>query len=75
MNPFKSLLFILVLGLSFPAFADETPETTGNSVSRGEGELSLPWAAFEKLLKLDQDNILLTWDEFQRLLKQELDPA
>lgn len=70
MNPFKSLLFILALGLTFPAFADETPENTGNSVSQGEGELSLPWAAFEKLLKLDQDNILLTWDEFQRLLKQ-----
>jgi hypothetical protein len=72
MNPFKSLLLILALGLTFPAFADETPgeETTGNNVSRGEGELSLPWAAFEKLLKLDQNNILLTWDEFQRLLKQ-----
>jgi len=35
-----------------------------------ESELNLPWEAFKKLLKLDQDEISLTWDEFQRLLKQ-----
>lgn len=34
------------------------------------GALSLPWSEFEKLLKLNQDNVTLTWDEFQRLIKQ-----
>jgi hypothetical protein len=67
MNPFKPFLFIVLLGLTLPTFSDETP---ADKALQGDGELSLPWAAFEKLLKLDQDNVLLTWDEFQRLLKQ-----
>jgi hypothetical protein len=58
---------VLLLGLSFPSRADEAPSA---NQAKGDGELSLPWNAFEKLLRLDQDNVLLTWDEFQRLVKQ-----
>ncbi|MBK8576113.1 MAG: hypothetical protein IPN90_10740 [Elusimicrobia bacterium] len=61
------LIVVLLFGISFPARADETP---ADKAAEGDGELSLPWTAFEKLLKLDQDNVLLSWDEFQRLIKQ-----
>lgn len=37
---------------------------------QSQGELSLPWSAFEKLLQLNKDNVLLSWEEFQRLLQQ-----
>lgn len=50
--------------LASPLPAAEPP------AEQNQGELSLPWGAFEKLLRLDQDNVLLTWEEFQRLLKQ-----
>ena len=59
-------LFILLLGFTLSIRAEETVPAKGD----GDGELSLPWTAFEKLLKLDQDNVRLNWDEFQRLMKQ-----
>ncbi len=68
MKLFKPFLFIFLLGLTLPTLGDETP--ADDKAPEGEGELSLPWAAFEKLLKLDQDKVLLSWDEFQRLIKQ-----
>jgi hypothetical protein len=66
MNIFKPLLLVGLLGLALPSWTDEVPHTS----DEGSGELSLPWTAFEKLLRLDQDNVNLTWDEFQRLVKQ-----
>ncbi|MBK6881063.1 MAG: hypothetical protein IPN65_07145 [Elusimicrobia bacterium] len=61
-NLFRGLLSLALLGAS-GLRAAEGPDGP-------QGELSLPWGAFEKLLRLDQDDVLLTWDEFQRLLKQ-----
>lgn len=66
MKHFKNSLFILLLALTIPSWAEETTAAK----AKGDGELSLPWTAFEKLLKLDQDNVLLTWDEFHKLIKQ-----
>lgn len=42
----KPFLFIVLLGLTLPTFSDETP---ADKALQGDGELSLPWAAFEKL--------------------------
>jgi hypothetical protein len=66
MSPFKPLFLVALLGLALPTWAEDVQPTNAD----GTGELSLPWTAFEKLLRLDQDNVILTWDEFQRLVKQ-----
>lgn len=53
----------VLVGAAVAARADDaSPES--------QGELSLPWSAFEKLLQLNKDNVLLSWEEFQRLLQQ-----
>jgi hypothetical protein len=52
----------VLVGAAVAARADDaSPES--------QGELSLPWSAFEKLLQLNKDNVLLSWEEFQRLLQ------
>ncbi|MBL0350281.1 MAG: hypothetical protein IPP68_07900 [Elusimicrobia bacterium] len=56
----------LIGALVGPSFAGRAEDASTQS----QGELSLPWAAFEKLLQLNKDNVLLTWEEFQRLLQQ-----
>jgi hypothetical protein len=66
MNSFKPLFLVALFGLALPTWAEDVQPTNAD----GTGELSLPWTAFEKLLRLDQDNVILTWDEFQRLVKQ-----
>jgi hypothetical protein len=35
-----------------------------------EGQVSIPWDEFVRLLELDKDEILLSWEEFQKILAQ-----
>jgi hypothetical protein len=58
----KCLLFSLALWFAVTPLRAEDVSSSG--------ELSLPWAAFEKLLHPDRENVSLSWDEFQRLLRQ-----
>jgi len=50
---------LILIGFTLSMFAAE-----------GDSELHLPWDEFQKLLKLDQDQITLSWAEFERLIKQ-----
>jgi len=61
----KILIFVLLSLLLHPTIgpAAQAEQSQGS-------EINMPWDAFKKLIKLDQDEVVLTWDEFQKLIKQ-----